>query len=150
MITLGELCDLVAGRATLVVELKSRFDGDLRLVRRAADVLARYAGPAAVMSFDPAPIAALRELSPALPRGIVAERRYRHHEWDRLPARSQARLAYFGHALRTRPQFVAYSVSDLPCGRPHHRTPALRPAVSDLDGAHRPPTAKEPRATPTR
>ena len=32
MITLGELCDLVAGRATLVVELKSRFDGDRRLV----------------------------------------------------------------------------------------------------------------------
>ena len=32
MITLGELCDLVAGRAPLVIELKSRFDGDRRLV----------------------------------------------------------------------------------------------------------------------
>ena len=32
MITLGELCDLVAGRATLVIEIKSRFDGDRRLV----------------------------------------------------------------------------------------------------------------------
>ena len=30
MLTLGELCALVAGRATLVIELKSRFDGDLR------------------------------------------------------------------------------------------------------------------------
>src|SRR5437899_10150888 len=39
MITVGELCDLVAGRATLVIELKSRFDGDLRLVQRAATVL---------------------------------------------------------------------------------------------------------------
>ena len=27
MLTLGELCALVAGRATLVIELKSRFDG---------------------------------------------------------------------------------------------------------------------------
>src|SRR5258705_12592462 len=35
MITLGELCALVAGRATLVIELKSRFDGDRRLVARA-------------------------------------------------------------------------------------------------------------------
>jgi glycerophosphoryl diester phosphodiesterase len=85
MLTLGELCDLVAGRATLVIELKSRFDDDLRLVRRAVDVLSRYAGPAAVMSFDPAAIAALREISPGLPRGMVAERHYRHHEWDRLP-----------------------------------------------------------------
>jgi glycerophosphoryl diester phosphodiesterase len=114
MITLGELCELVSGRATLVIELKSRFDGDLRLVRRAADVLSRYAGPAAVMSFDPAPIAALREISPGLPRGMVAERHYRHHEWDRLPRATKRSLSYFGHALRTRPQFVAYAVSDLP------------------------------------
>src|SRR6266568_2937593 len=34
MLTLGELCDLTAGRVTLVIELKSRFDGDDRLVAR--------------------------------------------------------------------------------------------------------------------
>ena len=118
MITLGELCDLVAGRATLVIELKSRFDGDLRLARRAVEVLSRYAGPAALMSFDPAPIAALREISPALPRGMVAERHYRHHEWDPLPRAAKRRLCYFGHALRTRPQFIAYAVSDLPAAVP--------------------------------
>ena len=28
MMTLGELCDLVAGRVTILIELKSRFDGD--------------------------------------------------------------------------------------------------------------------------
>ena len=38
ILTLGELCELVAGRATLVLELKSRFDGDRRLARcRARD-----------------------------------------------------------------------------------------------------------------
>src|SRR5437667_1523322 len=47
MITFGELCDLVAGRVTLVVELKGRFDCDRRLVARAAGVRARYARPAA-------------------------------------------------------------------------------------------------------
>src|SRR5258705_8687001 len=46
MISLGELCDLAAGRATLVIELKSRFDGDMRLVARAAEVLSGYGGPA--------------------------------------------------------------------------------------------------------
>src|SRR5436305_6621720 len=29
MMTLGDLCDLVRGRATLVLELQSRFDGDM-------------------------------------------------------------------------------------------------------------------------
>ena len=34
MMTLGELCDLVGGRATMLLELKSRFDGDGRLPAR--------------------------------------------------------------------------------------------------------------------
>src|SRR3954454_23831647 len=64
MMTLAELCDFVAGRVPLLIELKSRFDGDLRLVKRAAEVMESYAGPAALMSFDPVPIAALREIAP--------------------------------------------------------------------------------------
>jgi glycerophosphoryl diester phosphodiesterase len=118
MITLGALCELVADRAALFVEIKSRFDGDLRLVRRAAEVLAGYRGRVALMSFDPAPIAALRTLAPGLPRGIVAERRYDHPEWKPLSARTKRALAYFQHALRSRPQFVAYSVKDLPSAIP--------------------------------
>ena len=113
MITLGELCDLVAGRVTLVIEIKSRFDGDLRLAARAAAVLSAYRGPAALMSFDPAPIAALRRTAPALTRGIVAERHYTPRDWPGLSAESRRALAYFFHALRSRPQFVAYSVRDL-------------------------------------
>src|SRR5215475_8966504 len=118
MITLGELCDLVSGRVTLVIEIKSHFDGDHRLVRRAADVLGSYRGPVALMSFDPGPMAALRALAPALTRGIVAERHYRHREWDHLSARTKRALAYFSHALATRPQFIAYSVKDLPSALP--------------------------------
>ena len=118
MITVGELCDLVAGRVPLVIEIKSRFDGDLRLAARAAEVLAGYAGHAALMSFDPAPIAALRTLAPRLPRGIVAERRSSHPEWSPLSARTKRALAYFQHAMRSRPQFIAYSVSDLPSAIP--------------------------------
>jgi glycerophosphoryl diester phosphodiesterase len=126
MITLRELCDLVADRAGLLVEIKSRFDGDLRLVTRAAEVLAGYAGRVALMSFDPAPIAALRTLAPRLPRGIVAERRYTHTEWSPLPARTKRALAYFHHALRSRPQFIAYSVKDLPSTIPRLARTMLR------------------------
>jgi glycerophosphoryl diester phosphodiesterase len=118
MITLGELCDLVAGRATLVIELKSRFDGDLRLAARVAEVLAGYAGPAAVMSFDPAPVAMLRERAPTLTRGIVAESHYQHRHWTDLPAASRRMMRYFTHAGSTRPQFIAYAVKDLPATIP--------------------------------
>jgi len=84
IMTLPEFLALVAGRTPLMIELKSRFDGDLRLVTRAAEVLARYAGPAALMSFDPALVAALRARAPALTRGIVAERHYTDSEWRSL------------------------------------------------------------------
>ena len=39
ILTLGELCALVAGRATLVLELKSHFDADMRLPARVIEVL---------------------------------------------------------------------------------------------------------------
>jgi glycerophosphoryl diester phosphodiesterase len=118
MITLGELCELVAGRVTLVIEIKSHFDGDRGLIRRAAEVLASYRGPVALMSFDPGPMAALRAIAPGLTRGIVAERRYSHRDWDHLSVRAKRALSYFTHALQTRPQFIAYSVKDLPSALP--------------------------------
>jgi len=118
MITLGELCELVAGRVTLVIEVKSHFDGDRRLIRRAAEVLAGYRGPVAVMSFDPGTMAALRALAPGLTRGIVAERHNRRRERDHLSVRAKRALTYFTHALATRPQFIAYSVKDLPSALP--------------------------------
>jgi glycerophosphoryl diester phosphodiesterase len=118
MMTLGDLCDLVSGRTTLVLELKSQFDRDHRLVTRAAAVLAGYAGPTAVMSFDPDLVAAARTLAPQMPRGLVAERHYDGPEWRGLSAMQKLVLAHLLHARRTRPHFVAYRVKDLPSSGP--------------------------------
>ena len=118
MITLGELCDMVREKVTLVLELKSRFDGDVRLVARAAEVLKNYAGPVAVMSFDPVQVLAVRHAAPTLTRGIVAERWYTHHEWNRLSRSDRRDLAFLLHGFRTRPHFVAYAVRDLPALAP--------------------------------
>jgi glycerophosphoryl diester phosphodiesterase len=119
IITLGELCDLVDGRVPLIVEIKSRFDGDLRLTKRLAAVLTEYKGPAAAMSFDAVIVQALREVAPTLPRGIVAERHYhRHPEWDGLSAAKKRSMAFLLHAPHTHPHFVAYSVKDLPSPAP--------------------------------
>jgi glycerophosphoryl diester phosphodiesterase len=114
MMRFSDLLALVAGRVPLVVELKSRFDGDLRLAARAAEVAKTYAGPLALMSFDPEPIAALRRLAPGVPRGITAERHYEDAEWQGLPAWRKQALGNLMHLPATRAQFVAYWVRDLP------------------------------------
>jgi glycerophosphoryl diester phosphodiesterase len=118
IMTLGDLCDLVAGHATLLLELKSHFDGDRRLVERCANVLKSYAGPVAVASFDPAMIEAGRAVAPGLPRGIITERHYAHHEWDRCTRAQKRHMAFLLHSHRTRPHFVAYRVADLPAAAP--------------------------------
>jgi glycerophosphoryl diester phosphodiesterase len=114
ILTLGELCELVAGRSTLLLELKSRFDNDLRLAKRTADLIARYSGRAAIMSFDPDLIEVVRKINPDLTRGIVAERHYSDPEWDPLTFARKQSLSWLLHTPRSRPQFLAYSVHDLP------------------------------------
>ncbi|HEY6024351.1 MAG TPA: glycerophosphodiester phosphodiesterase family protein [Pseudolabrys sp.] len=118
IMSLGELCDLVAGRVTLLLELKSRFDNDRRLAKRTAELLSGYSGRVAVMSFNPEMIEAIRRADPDLTRGIVAERHYSHHERDAMPRWEKLRLAWLLHAPRSRPQFIAYSIKDLPAAAP--------------------------------
>jgi glycerophosphoryl diester phosphodiesterase len=114
MMSLGELCALVAGRVPLLIEVKSHFDGDCRLVARMAEVLASYVGPAVGMSFDPDQVMALRELMPARPRGIVAEREYTEADWPEATPAQRRGMLHLRHALRTRPHFVAWWVDELP------------------------------------
>jgi glycerophosphoryl diester phosphodiesterase len=102
----------------LVIEVKSHFDGDRRLVRRMAQVLATYSGPAVGMSFDPDQVLALRETMPELPRGIIAQRNYDDDYWKKLTPDQRQSMLYLRHAFRTRPHFVAYWVNQLPAPAP--------------------------------
>jgi glycerophosphoryl diester phosphodiesterase len=114
MMTLGEMCDLVAGRATMLVELKGRFDGNDRLAGRVADVLSRYNGPVAGMSFDLRQVLQLRQKAPGLVRGMTAAE-YRPNSYrDLLPAGARRGFGYVRSGLAARPQFLAYAVNALP------------------------------------
>jgi glycerophosphoryl diester phosphodiesterase len=113
MMSLADLCILVRGRVPIIVEVKSHFDGDRRLVKRMAEVLASYSGPVAGMSFDPDQVAALREMIPERPRGIVAQRHYTEADWPEATPAQRTGMRHLKHALRTRPHFVAYWVNDL-------------------------------------
>ncbi|MBI3700315.1 MAG: glycerophosphodiester phosphodiesterase [Afipia sp.] len=118
MMTLGDLCDRVAGRVPLVLEVKSRFNRDRKLVTRMAEILGGYAGPAVAMSFDPDQVLAIRDLMPRIPRGVVAERYYKEDEWQRLPPDIVHRMIGLRHAFQTRPHFIAYWVNELPAPAP--------------------------------
>ena len=118
MMTLGDLCALVAGRVPLVVEVKSHFDGDRRLVARMAEVLSSYSGPVVGMSFDPDQVLALRETMPNLPRCITAQRTYDDSSWTKLTPAQRDGMLYLRHGFRTEPHFVAFWVNQLPAPAP--------------------------------
>lgn len=118
MITLGELCDLTAGRVPLVIEIKSHFDRDTRLVSRVIEVLKSYSGPAVAMSFDPDQVAALRQLAPKVVRGIVAQRTYADDYWAKATAAQRHGMTALRHGFRTQPHFVAFWVNELPAPAP--------------------------------
>lgn len=116
---LADFLAAIGGNTPLVVEIKSDFDGDLTAARRAATLLAHYHGPVAVESFDPEPMAFLRENAEALgvshiPLGMVAEARYDQDDWPALTAAQRAELTHFLHYSRTRPDFISWNVADLP------------------------------------
>jgi len=123
--TLAEFLTHIAGAAPLVVELKSRFDGDLGLARRVAELVATYDGPLVVESFDPDPIAFLRRSAAELgiahvPLGIVAMADYGPAEWPDLPGDRRTELTHFLHFSRSQPDFLSWCVDDLP-----HAVPTL-------------------------
>jgi len=118
MMSLADLCALVAGRVPLVIEVKSHFDRDRKLVARMAEVLGAYRGPVVGMSFDPDQVMALRELMPQLTRGIIAETTYDPADWPETTPAQRRGMLHLRHALRTRPHFVAYRVDELPAAAP--------------------------------
>ena len=114
IVTLADFLALIGRRTPLICEIKSRFDGDLRLAERALAIGASYDGPLAFKSFDPEVIAHLRRLGAPHPLGMIAERRYDHPEWAFLGAERIFALSNFLHFLQTRPDFLSFYVEDLP------------------------------------
>jgi len=112
--TLDECLDLVAGRTTLVVEVKSRFGADMRLAERVADRLSARGGPVAAKSFDPRVVATLRRRAPSVPRGIVGEAfADGDPHWASVSARRRFAARHLLHWPATRPDFLSWHVGDL-------------------------------------
>lgn len=114
--SLEEALAAIDGRVPVLVEVKDQTGalepGDETLEAAVAAVLGAYAGPAAVMSFNPAMVEAMRRHAPGLPRGLVTCGFVPSH-WPALDAgRCQAlrSIADFG---RTGAQFISHDWTDL-------------------------------------
>ena len=114
ILKLADFLALIGGRVPLVCEVKSRFDGDMRLAVRTLAVVTAQSGPVAIKSFDPAVIAHLRMLKAPVPLGIVAEAHFTHPDWAWMPAELKTRLTHFLHYDETRPDFLSWQVADFP------------------------------------
>lgn len=127
--TLEQLLLQVSRKVPLVIELKSHWDGSERLVQRVVDVMARYRGPYALMSFDPDIVAAIRRLAPHTLRGIVADRATDPY-YDKLGLSRARELRTLSHLARTRPHFLSFYFRDLPWAPIHAYRAAGYPVIS--------------------
>lgn len=91
---LADLLALAAGKVPLLIEVKTRHRNAVSLASRVIETLAGYAGPAGVMSFDPAVGKWLARHAPQVRRGLVVSRRA--SAFDRWRC-----------MLSSKPQFVA-------------------------------------------
>jgi glycerophosphoryl diester phosphodiesterase len=116
--TLAEILAIVGGRVPLLVEVKDqggRLDatGVGPLEARTARLLSGYAGPVAMMSFNPASVAAFGAEAPIVPRGIVACASEGYDEPGVAPAR-RAALAALSEYDAAGACFVSYDHRALP------------------------------------
>ena len=122
--TLSDILSLVAGRVPVLIEVKDQ-DGAMGadvgpLERATAQALAGYAGPVAVMSFNPHSVRIMGELLPHIPRGIVTSDYA--EDW---PLSADVR-----DRLREIPDYDVVGASFIS----HQHTDLQRPRVAELRG----------------
>lgn len=103
--TLPQILALISGRAPLLIEVKAPQGEAGALAQAVADALGGYAGPVAVMSFNPEIGHWFARHEPTRLRGLVVTERGR--KWRGGVVR---RLALW----RSKADFLAYDIRDLP------------------------------------
>jgi glycerophosphoryl diester phosphodiesterase len=117
--TLAEILALVAGRVPLLIEVKDQ-DGAMGpdvgpLEAAAVAALQNYAGPVALMSFNPHSVAALRRAGARCPVGLITAG-YAPEDWPLLPEARRAELRGMAGIDALAPDFLSHEAADL--GRP--------------------------------
>lgn len=119
--TLADLLALTGAETPLLVEVKSEWlPPDHAFLTEVARLASAHHGPIALMSFDPSVMTVLKELAPAVPRGIVsgnylAAAHGDDHWWEHIISHERAeRLTHLLESGPAEPSFYAYDVKALP------------------------------------
>lgn len=114
--TLAQVLDQVAGQVPLLIELKDQSAGTgtgaTDLEQAVARTLAGYRGDVAVMSFNPAMMAAMADLAPALPRGITSCD-FAPDDWPGVSAETCAALRDIDRFEAVGASFISHDWQDL-------------------------------------
>ncbi len=114
--TLAEVLALIHGSVPLLIEIKDQSDAmektDGRLETVTAAALAGYAGPVAVMSFNPHSIVQMAKLAPGLARGLTTSA-FDPGDWAPLPPATCDRLRAIPDYGRTGASFISHEARDL-------------------------------------
>jgi glycerophosphoryl diester phosphodiesterase len=116
MLDLAELLELVGGRQPILAEIKSEWaPPDRAFLAAIAKLAISYRGPLALMSYDPAVMAVIKELAPGVPRGLVSGLIEEEDHWQGKlgPERAYA-LSHLLESRAAAPDFFAYHVGALP------------------------------------
>jgi glycerophosphoryl diester phosphodiesterase len=114
IVSLAEFLVHINGRTPVIVEIKSDYDGDMRLADRALAAVANYQGPICLKSFDPLILISLRRGGARCPVGLVARADYDYEEWTGLPQNTLARMADLSDFPLVQPDFLSWSHANLP------------------------------------
>lgn len=114
--TLSDLLDLVAGRAPLLIEIKDQ-DGRLgpnigNLHQRVAEQVKSYAGPVAIMSFNPHIVKAFHKAAPSVPVGLTCCG-FNASDWPQLDSATRTRLARIEGFDDIGARFISHDRADL-------------------------------------
>lgn len=114
--TLAEVLALVAGQVPLLLEIKDQ-DGALGpnigpQERAIAQALVGYAGPVAIMSFNPHSVVEMARLCPEITRGLLTCDFPREH-WQLVPVSTLEMLRDMPDFDRANASFISHAARDL-------------------------------------
>lgn len=114
--TLADALDLIAGSTPLLIELKDQSGcnaGDTSgLAEAVCTLLADYAGPVAIMSFNPDLTAKAKNTRPDIPAGLIGCA-YEASDWPHLPSAQRASLARLEAFDSIAADFISHDWHDL-------------------------------------
>jgi len=114
ILTLAAFLTAIDARTGVIIEIKSRYDGDLRLADRALQIVNAYPGPVSLKSFDPEVLVHLRGNKAACPLGLVAQAKYQDEEFANLSRAQRQSFSALSHFPHAQPDFLSWNLDDLP------------------------------------